>query len=123
MTNDTSESSGQPPPDARHPDQRMRLQQWSPARPLDSSLGCASSDCVDEDLRGQSRVLAAEEQVAHLQTALQTNRRIGIAIGILMGIGKIGEAEAFELLRQASSRRNVKLRLVAEDVIRTGTLE
>ena len=65
----------------------------------------------------------ADEQLRHLRRALTTNRRIGMAIGILMGLRKIGEEKAFELLRRASSHRNVKLRLVAEDVIRTGTLD
>jgi AmiR/NasT family two-component response regulator len=65
----------------------------------------------------------ADEQLGHLRTALATNRRIGMAIGILMSLRRIGGDEAFELLRRASSHRNVKLRLVAEDVIRTGTLD
>jgi AmiR/NasT family two-component response regulator len=64
----------------------------------------------------------ADQQLGHLRTALATNRRIGIAIGLLMALRKIGEEEAFELLRRASSHRNTELRLVAEDVIRTGTL-
>ncbi len=46
-----------------------------------------------------------------------------MAIGILMALRRIGEEEAFDLLRRASSDRNVKLRLVAEDVIRTGTVD
>jgi AmiR/NasT family two-component response regulator len=65
----------------------------------------------------------ADEQLGHLRTALATNRRIGMAIGILMALRKIGEEEAFELLRRASSHRNIKLYLVAEEVIRTGTLD
>jgi AmiR/NasT family two-component response regulator len=65
----------------------------------------------------------ADAELGHLRTALATNRRIGMAIGILMALRKIGEEEAFDLLRRASSHRNVKLRLVAEDVIRTGTLD
>ena len=65
----------------------------------------------------------ADEQLGNLRTALATNRRIGMAIGILMALRKVGEEEAFELMRRASSHRNVKLRLVAEDVIRTGTLD
>jgi AmiR/NasT family two-component response regulator len=71
---------------------------------------------------GWRKFVTAEDQVVHLHTALQSNRRIGMAIGILMGMGKIGESEALQLPREARSRRNVKLRLVAEDVIRTGTL-
>jgi AmiR/NasT family two-component response regulator len=65
---------------------------------------------------------AADQAATNLRAALATNRRIGMAIGILMALRKVTEEEAFELLRQASSRRNVKLRLVAEEVVRTGEL-
>lgn len=66
---------------------------------------------------------AADEAATNLRAALETNRRIGMAIGILMALRKVPEDEAFELLRQASSTRNVKLRLVADDVVRTGGLD
>ena len=79
---------------------------------------------VDAEVaRLEDNLALADQQLGHLRSALATNRRIGIAIGILMAQCKIGEAEAFELLRRVSSHRNVKLRLVAEDVIRTGTLD
>ena len=62
------------------------------------------------------------DQAAHLKEALASNRRIGMAIGILMNVHKVTEDEAFALLRAASQNLNVKLRLVADDVARTGTL-
>lgn len=62
------------------------------------------------------------DQAAHLKEALTTNRRIGMAMGILMNIHKIGEDEAFALLRATSQNLNVKLRAVADDVARTGAL-
>ena len=65
----------------------------------------------------------ADVELGHLRTALATNRRIGMAIGILMALRKIGEEEAFDPLRRASSHLNVKLRLVAEDVICTGKVD
>lgn len=65
----------------------------------------------------------AAEHTANLEAALATNRRIGMAIGILMATRKVAEDAAFEALRDASMRRNQKLRDVAEDVIHTGTLE
>ena len=71
----------------------------------------------------EEHLLAAEEQVIHLQAALRTNRRIGMAIGVLMALRKIDEDEAFDLLKRASSRRNVKLRLIADEVVRTGTVD
>jgi AmiR/NasT family two-component response regulator len=81
------------------------------------------------------RVLAAEvdrlqhnldsvsRQSANLQAALDSNRRIGMAIGILMASRRFTEEAAFACLRQVSNVRNVKLRVVAEEVIYKGTLE
>jgi len=46
-----------------------------------------------------------------------------MAIGILMAGQRLTEEAAFECLRRASNVRNVKLRLVAEEVIYKGTLE
>ena len=57
---------------------------------------------------------------ANLECALQTNRRIGMAIGIVMGRLAVTEEEAFTRLRIASQTTNRKLRDVAEDVIYTG---
>jgi AmiR/NasT family two-component response regulator len=65
----------------------------------------------------------ADAELGHPRTALATNRRTGMAIGILISLCTIGEEEAFDPLRRASGHRNVKLRLVAEDVIRTGKVD
>ncbi|MGO4598924.1 ANTAR domain-containing protein [Terrabacter sp. 2RAF25] len=62
------------------------------------------------------------DQAAHLKEALASNRRIGMAIGILMNVHKVDEDEAFALLRATSQNLNLKLRTVADDVARTGTL-
>ena len=63
------------------------------------------------------------EQVQHLERALQSNRGIGVAIGVLMNQYKITQAEAFDLLRMASQHGHRKLVDVASDVTETGTLE
>jgi GAF domain-containing protein len=63
------------------------------------------------------------EQVHHLERALQSNRGIGVAIGVLMNQYKITQAEAFDLLRMASQHGHRKLVDVALDVTETGTLE
>ena len=59
--------------------------------------------------------LAAE--VAQLREALVSNRRIGMAMGILMRDRNVDEQEAFAVLRRISQNSNRKLRDVAEDVI------
>lgn len=56
----------------------------------------------------------------HLKEALQSNRRIGMAIGILMALHRVGEQQAFDILRIASQHTHIKLRDVAEEVIHTG---
>lgn len=60
------------------------------------------------------------EQAANLARALDSNRRIGMAIGVLVALYKIGEQQAFDLMRIASQRTHVKLHEVAEEVILTG---
>ena len=62
-------------------------------------------------------------KIANLEVALIACRRIGAAIGVLMALRGITDEQAFDLLRAASQRRHVKLRLVAEDVLRTGTMD
>ena len=62
------------------------------------------------------------EKAANLRLALQSNRRIGMAIGILMAMHRLNEEQAFDLLRVASQHTHVKIRDVAEDIILTGAV-
>ncbi len=59
----------------------------------------------------------------HLERALQSNRTIGMAMGVLMNQYKITQDEAFDLLRMASQHGHRKLVDVAMDVTETGILE
>ena len=68
----------------------------------------------------RERLIAAEAQARNLREAQHSNRRIGMAIGILMARHGLTEERAFAVLRQASSRRNVRLRAIAEEVVFTG---
>jgi AmiR/NasT family two-component response regulator len=70
----------------------------------------------------EHEVAADRVKITNLEIALHTARRIGAAIGILMALRRISDDEAFALLRRASQNQHRKLRAVAEDVIRTGTL-
>ena len=63
-----------------------------------------------------------EGRLANLESALQTNRQIGTAIGILMAHRLLTSEQAFELLRQTSQNLNRKLHDVAAEVTLTGTL-
>jgi hypothetical protein len=62
------------------------------------------------------------QDVANLQAALQSNRQIGTAVGILMATEKVTEDRAFELLREASNQLNRKLADIAGQVNLTGAL-
>ena len=57
-------------------------------------------------------------QVSQLKFARDSNRRIGMAMGIVMNQRQIDEVHAFDVLRQTSQNTNRKLRDIAEDVIR-----
>ena len=65
---------------------------------------------------------AEHDHATHLAIALQTNRIIAEALGILMSTYKINEPQAFDLLRLVSQHTNRKLRDVAADVAHTGAL-
>ncbi|MGX7677783.1 GAF and ANTAR domain-containing protein [Jatrophihabitans sp. DSM 45814] len=63
------------------------------------------------------------EQVEHLERALQSNRGIGVAMGVLMSQYKLTQAQAFDLLRMASQNTHRKLVDVAMDVAESGELK
>ena len=62
------------------------------------------------------------EKTRNLEIALRSNRRIGIAIGVLMSRHGLSETQAFDLMRVTSQNTNTKLSDVAEDVALTGTI-
>jgi GAF domain-containing protein len=64
----------------------------------------------------------AEDQAANLEAALESNRIIGVALGVLMSARKVPQEQAFTLLRVASQTLHRKLRSIAAEVAETGTL-
>ena len=80
----------------------------------------ARSDPDGELARSRLELAAAAERAEHLERALVNSRRIGMALGILMERHRLTEAQAFDQLTGISSRRNVKLHQVAEDLVYTG---
>jgi len=65
---------------------------------------------------------ARHDKANHLTRALETNREIGVAMGILLANGKLTNQQAFDQLRTASRNLNRKLHDIATDVARTGAL-
>jgi hypothetical protein len=64
----------------------------------------------------------AEDHAANLETALESNRDIGAAVGVLMAHHQVTQQDAFTLLRVASQSLHRKLRDVATEVVETGAL-
>lgn len=58
----------------------------------------------------------------NLKKALQSNRAISTAVGIIMATLRLQSEEAFDLLRRASMDRNMKLVDIADEVNHTGAL-
>ena len=69
-----------------------------------------------------AELVAAQELIAHLRTALDTSRDIGTATGILMAQHRLDRQDAFDRLRSASQHSHRKLRDIALDVVTTGEL-
>jgi AmiR/NasT family two-component response regulator len=55
--------------------------------------------------------------VAHLVAAAETRDVIGMAKGMIMARSRCGPAAAFDALRRASMRENVKLRVIASRMV------
>ncbi len=68
------------------------------------------------------RLAHARHESENLQVALESNRTIGIAIGIVMATRHCRAADAFALLSRASQETNRKVRDIAEDVLFAGVL-
>lgn len=90
-------------------------------------------DAFDEAAVGVALILAthgalvlsqllASHRAGNLGRALQSNREIGVAMGILMQRHLFTRQEAFDVLRVASQNSNRKLADVAGDVVETGML-
>jgi hypothetical protein len=65
----------------------------------------------------------ARDKAANLLRAMESNREIGVAMGILMHRHRLDRDQAFAVLRVASQDSNRKLADVARDVADTGILE
>lgn len=64
----------------------------------------------------------ARRRVENLNVALETNRAISAAVGILMARRNVTYEQAIEILRVASQQANLKLGALAAEVLYTGDL-
>lgn len=65
---------------------------------------------------------AEREQNEHLRTVLESNRDIGVAMGVIMALHKVSKDQAFDALRLASQHTHRKLAVIAREVAETGEL-
>ena len=61
-------------------------------------------------------------KIDNLSIALESNREIAVAVGILMAKELLTVDQGFDRLRRVSQRRHQKVREIAAEVVRTGEL-
>ena len=82
-------------------------------------IPCAGADIVRVTSQGDLRIVSLQTAVADPQTAIDTNRDLPVAVGILMARHHIDHQGAHLLLRTTSQRYHRKLRDVAAAVVTT----
>jgi transcriptional regulator with GAF, ATPase, and Fis domain len=75
------------------------------------------ASCIGIVLANAEQYRDAAARAAHLETALQTRAPIEQAKGILMDRHRCTSEEAFKMLARRSQAENVKLRLVAQNLV------
>lgn len=89
------------------------------------NLYCTTSDTIDPDVEHLAELFAVHAALAlgrsrrehALNTALQTRKVIGQALGIIMERFDVDEDRAFEYLTRVSQHSNVKIRDVAQALV------
>ena len=96
---------------------------------FDTPRMAPSDELIVGDLLAQALGQAVDRVVDHrdsrrrqqqLEQAMESHRLIGQAVGILIERHRTTSTEAFEMLRQASLNRNIKLREIATRMIESG---
>ena len=72
--------------------------------------------------RQQQLLRARQNQVTHLQVALESNRMISAAVGMLMVTHQLTYRQVFDLLSTTSQTTNRRVAAVADTVLQTGRL-
>ncbi|MFE2992722.1 ANTAR domain-containing protein [Streptomyces sp. NPDC059262] len=77
-------------------------------------------DAPSELAAAEAKVEALQETVGQLERAVDSHADVDQAIGVILAVGKITPAEAWDALREVSMRTNTKLQQVAESVVAWG---
>ena len=65
---------------------------------------------------------ALQDEIHNLDLALESNRNISAAVGIIMERLRLTQQDAFQVLVKTSQARRIKLRQVADEIVETGSL-
>ncbi len=68
-------------------------------------------------LRLAIRMARYQDREAHMGAAMRSRTTIDLAVGIIMGQNKCSQDDAFNVLKTASSSRNVKIRDLAANIV------
>ena len=79
------------------------------------SFGILSSLVLARSLRGYTRRL--EGKVRKLEETLKARRDVDKAVKVLVGLKKIGEVEAYELIRQQATQKRLTMAEIAVSII------
>jgi GAF domain-containing protein len=93
--------------------------QYEAFTPICETLGCVFATHAAIALDGAR----TSQQAVNLAVAQESNRAIGMAMGVLMSRHRLTQSQAFDLLRMASQHSHRKLREIAADVVETGMLD
>jgi GAF domain-containing protein len=63
------------------------------------------------------RMAHYSEEADNRSRAMESRTDIDVAVGIVMAQNRCSQTEAFEILQRASSTRNVKLRVIASEIV------
>lgn len=68
------------------------------------------------------QLVRARHEAEHLRRALESNRTVGVAIGVLMAVRHVDADQALAMLKAASRDQNRKVHDIAVEVALTGTI-
>lgn len=102
---------------------RAALNLYSPRRDAFDAATIKAAEALAEaassSLRFAVRAAMAEDEQHDLEAALASRQIINTAVGIIMFQNTCSQTDALAILQRASSSRNMKLRLVAEGVVKS----
>lgn len=85
----------------------------------DMEVGFAESYAqqASKGLQLALRMAHYSEEADNRSRAMESRTDIDVAVGIVMAQNRCSQQEAFEILQRASSTRNVKLRVIASEIV------